>query len=227
MGTQRKIIIVEDDEELRDLLIEALVSDGCDVLGAENEADFRQKAGMQEFDLAIIDVNLPDGSGYAIARSLRSSSNTRIIILTGRDAVVDRVESYASGADIHLVKPTKLAELLAAMESLLSRRDADMVQRSSSGWRLNVRASTLTSPAGDSVELSPRESALMKRLMRTPGKVVQTDELRELLAMAELDANSQALTMLVSRLRRRIQESVKLEAPIQTVFRRGFAFRDS
>ncbi len=212
---------------MRDLLIDGLASKGYDACGTESAIDFQRKAAAETFDLAIVDINLPDGSGYAIARALRASSDTRLIILTGRDAVVDRIESYTSGADIHLVKPTTLAELLAAIEALLQRRDADVINRSSSGWRLNVHASTLISPGGDSVELSLRECALMRRLMRTPGQVVETDELRAILDMTELDANSQALTMLVSRLRRRIKEAVKLEAPIQTVFRQGFAFRDA
>lgn len=219
----KKIVIVEDDEDFRATLTDALSSPGRDVLSLANATEFRERASDDNFDLAIVDINLPDDSGFAVVRHLRETSLTRIIILSGRDTMADRVEGYTHGADIYMVKPTAQAELLAAVDSLLKRDGAESGGELG-GWRVDKEGSLLT-PEGHKVNLSVRQMDFMKRIMRSPGKAVKRDDLRRAIGIEETDESGRALDMFVTRLRREIEDQTKQKAPIETVPRQGFAFR--
>jgi DNA-binding response OmpR family regulator len=222
MGDVDNIIIVEDDEDLRETLRYALSSETRSVSAVSTAKEFREQLGSQRFDLAIVDINLPDDSGFAIVRSLRETSSTRIIVLTGRDTITDRVEGYTHGADIYMVKPTSHAELLAAVESLLRRDRAKSAERAH-GWRIDDEDGSLRAPGGQKISLGLRQTIFMKRLMRSPDKAVKRDELRKLVGID--DQSSRALDMFVARLRREIEVQANDKAPIETVPRQGFAFR--
>jgi DNA-binding response OmpR family regulator len=219
----RRILIVEDDEDFRETLQYALSSANRSVSGVSSAGDFREKAAQESFDLAIVDINLPDDSGFAVVRFLRETSNTKIIVLTGRDTITDRVEGYTHGAHIYMVKPTSQAELLAAVDSLL--REEAVREGGSSGWRLSRDDGSLHAPDGARVVLSIRQMDFMNRLMSTPQKAVKRDELRRVIGIEETDESGRALDMFVTRLRREIEEQVSFKAPIETVPRQGFAFR--
>jgi len=224
---KKKIIVIEDDDDFRASLVEVLASAGFETCEAESVKQVGQRIAGEHFDLAIIDVNLPDGSGYAIARSLVQTGGTKIILLTGRDSVADRVEGYTHGADIYMVKPTSEAELLAATRALMRKRDERSPAGGRAQWRMDLEAATLHAPNGKSVKLNIRECAFMERLMRTPGKAAERDELRKLSTLKELGPRGRALDMFVARLRRHIETEVDEEAPIETVPRVGFAFRQA
>jgi DNA-binding response OmpR family regulator len=219
----KRVLIVEDDEDFRETLQYALSSASRIVTGVSSAKDFREKAAEDRYDLAIIDINLPDDSGFAVVRFLRETSTTKIIVLTGRDTITDRVEGYTHGAHIYMVKPTSQAELLAAVESLLREKDAGGAE--TSGWRFEKDDGLLRAPDGAKVSLSIRQMDFMKRLMRSPDKAVKRDELRRVIGIEETDESGRALDMFVTRLRRDIEEQAKFKAPIETVPRQGFAFR--
>ncbi|MEK4034964.1 response regulator transcription factor [Methylocystis sp. IM3] len=220
IAAAKKIIVVEDDDDLRETIVYALASDARSVTGASSAKEFRELAAKEHFDLAIVDINLPDDSGFAIVRSLRETTATKIIVLTGRDTITDRVEGYTHGADIYMVKPTSQAELLAAVESLLRREKPKSAER---GWRIDDDDGSLRAPGGHKVTLGLRQTAFMKRLMRSPEKAVNRNELRKVVGID--DDSSRALDMFVARLRRDIEQQAKCKAPIETVPRQGFAFR--
>jgi DNA-binding response OmpR family regulator len=219
----KRVLIVEDDEDFRETLQYALSSRTRLVTGVSSAKEFREKAAEDRYDLAIVDINLPDDSGFAVVRFLRETSTTRIIVLTGRDTITDRVEGYTHGAHIYMVKPTSQAELAAAVDSLL-REKADGAGEAS-GWRFDKDDGYLHAPDGAKVTLSIRQMDFMKRLMRSPEKAIKRDELRRVIGIEETDESGRALDMFVTRLRREIEEQVKFKAPIETVPRQGFAFR--
>ncbi len=200
-------------------LVDGFASEGFSVAFAESIKDYKAKSAEKHFDLAIIEVLLPDGSGYSIARSLFSESATKIVILTARDELADRVASYQAGADIHLGKPRAPAEMLAIAQALLRRRDAE-VAAPNLGWRLSVNMQALMSPAGGRVDLNPREINFLSRLICTPGETAPTAELMKL---AEVD-REEAFRMFTSRLRNKIKTATGMEPPIKTVLGEGMAF---
>ncbi len=218
----KKILLVEGDPDLRQTLASALSSGSRVVTGAGSAREFRDLQHVDCFDLAIVDLNLPDDSGFAIIRFLRQTSPTRIIVHTRRDTLTDRVEAYTQGADIYMVKPTPEAELLAAVDSLLRRVSAPE-KSDVSGWRLDA-AGNLIAPGGGRVTLSSRQNAFLKCLMRSPGKAIARNELRRAIGIEETDESGRALDMFVRRLRGSIEAQVGHRGPIKTVYRLGFAF---
>lgn len=218
----KKLLVIEGDEGLREATIAALSSRGRTVDGASSANEFRRLAAKNLFDLAVVEINLPDDSGFAVVRSLRKNAYTRIIILTERDTIADRVEGYTNGADIYMIKPTPAAELLAAVESLL-RRSAVEEGQEMAGWRLDDLGN-LAAPDGAMAKLNSRQSAFVKRLMGSPGRAVNRDELRKVIGITKTDESGRALDMFVRRLRSNIEEQLHRRAPIETVSRQGFVF---
>lgn len=218
----KKLLLVEGDPELRKTLASVLSLGNRAVTSVGTAREFRDLEHVGCFDLVIVDLNLPDDSGFAIIRFLRQTSPARIIVHTRRDTLTDRVEAYTQGADIYMVKPTPEAELLAAVDSLLGRVSAP-AKSGSSGWRLDD-AGNLIAPGGERVALSSRQNAFMKCLMRSPGKAIARNELRRAIGIEETDESGRALDMFVRRLRGSIEAQVGDRGPIKTVYRLGFAF---
>jgi two-component system, OmpR family, response regulator len=218
----KKILLVEGDPDLRQMLATVLSSRSRDVTSAGSAREFRDLQNADRFDLAVLDLNLPDDSGFAIVRFLRQSSPARIIVHTRRDTLTDRVEAYTQGADIYMVKPTPEAELLAAVDSLLKRGGAQ-ARADVSGWRLD-QAGVLIAPAGERVNLNNRQIAFMKCLMSAPGKPVARGDLRHAIGIVETDESGRALDMFVRRLRTSIETQTGQRGPIKTIYRLGFAF---
>jgi DNA-binding response OmpR family regulator len=223
--SSKRCLIVEDDDDLRELLVDAMCGANYQSLGVAGVGEFQEVASAQHWDIAIIDVNLPDGSGYAVARALRQFKETRIIILTGRSALADRLESHAAGGDVHIVKPAHLAELLAVAKTLLARRDE--ISAADSGWLLENRTSSLRAPSGRTAKLTPREFAVLELLMGNPGLLVATKKLLETASDHGDDLTSDALRMLLSRLRHRVLKVTGETLPVETIVGRGLIYRPS
>lgn len=217
----RTILLVEGDTGLHPSLAGLLSSAGA-VTAVANAKECRERLAKTDFGVAVMDLNLPDDSGFAMVRHLRQTTRTKIIVHTQRDTLTDRVEAYTQGADIFMVKPTPEAEMLAAVMSLL-RRDEPAAEEPESTWRLD-KTGCLHAPDGEKIRLGHRQQAFMKRLAHAPGRPVDRDELRRAIGIVETDESGRALDMFVRRLRNSIEEQARLKAPITTVYRQGFAF---
>ena len=122
MPTPRPLILlVEDDQDLRETIIESLAIHGLPVTGVGTGLEFYQTLNLQTFAVAIVDLGLPDLNGYDLVAYLRENSTLKIIILTARTALADRVKGYSTGADLYLVKPVDIEELAAAIFSIVGR----------------------------------------------------------------------------------------------------------
>lgn len=216
----RSILLVEGDAALHQPLAGLLSSAGA-VTAVANARECRERLAESSFRLAVVDLNLPDDSGFAMVRFLRRNTRTKIIVHTNRNTLTDRVEAYTQGADIFMVKPTPEAEMLAAVNSLLGREE--LTPEEESGWRLDP-AGGLLAPDGEKIRLGHRQQAFMKRLAHAPGQPVGRDELRRAIGIVETDESGRALDMFVRRLRNSIEAQAHQRAPIATVYRQGFAF---
>ncbi len=200
-----RLLIVEDSEALRVALRSGLEGLGYVVDTAARGDDGLQRALAGGYDLAIVDVMLPGMDGFAIVRELRASGQaTPVLMLTARDTVADRVRGLDLGADDYLVKPFAVEELLARVRSL--------VRRGKSAPTPVVKVEDVTIDtvshvvlrAGRPIDLSPREYALLEYLALRAGSVVTRDELeRHLFDQAPADG-SNAVDVLVGRLRRKL-----------------------
>jgi len=227
MSEKTRIILVEDDGDLRESLIEYLILAGYQVEGVGSGLEFYRNLALQSFDIAVVDLRLPDQDGVVLVEYARKNSEMGLIILTARDAVEDRVNGYEAGADIYLVKPVDGRELAAAISSLATRR-----RESSTGpgttpplcWQLDLGAWTLTAPTGACTALTGKELQFMEQLAECPGRPVERDTILLNLYASQDEAASRALESLVRRLRAKIAGTVDAASPIKTFHAVGYSF---
>lgn len=165
MDTNLKIAIVEDNADLRALLIRSLSNAGYFVKGAESAEALEEIFALDSFNVLIADVNLPGENGFDIAaRYKRQNAYLTIVMLTARVSEEDKVRGYESGADLYLTKPVSNTELLAVIGSISRRVNA---QSAPPEILLNLKSLTLTGPL-NTVELSKQETAIIKALSESP-----------------------------------------------------------
>jgi DNA-binding response OmpR family regulator len=162
MDTARvpSVIVVEDNETLREELVLYLSEEGFAVRGAGDGAELNEAIQAQATDILILDLNLPDEDGISITRRIRLSLPAiGIILLTARVRSADRQEGYATGADVYLTKPTRPAELVAVVRNLFARLGGGTAPMQ---WQLDMAGLMLQSPKGTRIELTRNEARLLK-----------------------------------------------------------------
>jgi DNA-binding response OmpR family regulator len=227
----KRIIIVEDDSDLRDSIIKYLRLKGYDVTGVGTALDFYAEVAADNYAVAILDLALPDQDGLVISQYIRSNTGMRILMLTARTSVEDRLAGYESGADVYLLKPVDFRELAASLENLFGRIDASHGtggfppkehRADKCQWRLNREDWLLLSPENESVKLTSKEYIFLSALAKEPGCIVSRDELLSLLEYPATESANRSLESLVYRLRKKI--SPTLDTPIKTASGSGYIF---
>ena len=175
------LLIVEDDPRLGPLLVRMLAEDRHVVELAATGQDGLDMAALDGLDAVILDVGLPDISGFEVARRLRARrSSVAILMLTARDSIRDRVDGLDAGADDYLVKPFAFEELAARLRALARRKATPIGQEGSmlrNGPIALDEVRRAVTVAGRAVSLSPREFSLLECLLRHPGAVLSRDQL--------------------------------------------------
>ena len=222
----RHLLIVDDDDRIRELLKEYLTRAGFRVTAAAGGAPARRLLATLDFDLAVFDVMMPGEDGFSLTKWLREqrgvSGRTPVLMLTARTEASDRIEGLKLGADDYLAKPFEPEELLLRIEAILRRAASD---RSPAGGTLSMgrcafdpdRGELLN--AGEVVRLTEAEVALLRQLARTPHEAVDRLEL----ARGSVDPSGRAVDVQVTRLRRKIEDDPKAPRYLQTV--RGVGYR--
>lgn len=200
-----KILIVEDDALLQQGLQQAMSRENysCDSAGTLADADNLMRGS--EYGLVLLDLGLPDGNGISLLRRWRQRGvRVPVLILTARDAVDDRVQGLDYGADDYLVKPFALAELQARVRALL-RRHQGLASNALQCGELTVDlVSREVTLAGEPIQLTRREFALLRRLIMQAGKIVTRERLQEDLYDWQDDIGSNALEVHIHHLRRKL-----------------------
>ena len=218
--------MVEDEESITEPLAEALEREGFDTRVAGTVEAALEEARRELPDLVLLDVMLPDGSGYDVCRELRRSSEVPIIMLTARGEETDRVVGLELGADDYVVKPFSAREVVARIRAVLRRSGATREQPSGplevGELRLDPdrRNATLD---GAEVDLTRREFELLELLMREAGSVVTRERLIDEVWDVNWFGSTKTLDVHVSSLRRKLGEDSAAPRFIHTV--RGVGFR--
>ena len=216
----RHLLIVDDDDRIRELLKEYLARAGFRVTAASGGAPARRLIGTLAFDLAVLDVMMPGEDGFALTRWLREqrgpAGRTPILMLTARGQPEDRIEGLKLGADDYLPKPFEPEELLLRIEAILRRaqdRPAPVGEPLALGrCRFDPDRGELTCE-GDIVRLTEAEVLLLRLLARTPHEAVDRLEL----ARDSVDPSGRAVDVQVTRLRRKIEADHKAPRYLRTV----------
>ena len=223
-----RVLVIEDDQETRDYVVQGLEEAGHSVDRAPDGKEGLFLALEKAFDALIVDRMLPGLDGLSIIQTLRSSGKTTpILILSALGEVDDRVEGLRKGGDDYLVKPFAFSELLARLDALVRRGDAEAVATHLQVGDLEMDLlARRVRRAGHSIELQPREFRLLEYLMHHAGQVVTRTMLLEKVWDYHFDPQTNVIDVHVSRLRRKIDKGFDYPL-IHTVRGAGYVVRAS
>jgi len=199
-----RLLVVEDEADLRSSLLKALREEGYAVDGAADGEDGLYKAECSDYDAIVLDVMLPGIDGWEVLRRLRAAKKTPVLMLTARGAVRDRVRGLDSGADDYLVKPFDLAELLARLRALVRRSSSVAQARMEIGDVVVDLVGRTVSRGGVTVSLTAREYSLVEFLALRSGAVISRSMLYEHLFDENDDTLSNLLDVHVSNIRKKL-----------------------
>lgn len=200
-----RLLIVEDEPRIAELLEGALTKAGFTVDKASSCADAREALSLNPYDIAILDLGLPDGDGMCLLDEVRSAgSQIPILVLTARDAIEDRVGGLDTGADDYLVKPFAMAELIARAKALLRRPGGALGTTLSAGNLVFDSVGRDVQIGGRPLALPRREAAIVEHLLRRLDRVVPKSVLEEKLYGFEDELDSNAIPVHIHHLRRRL-----------------------
>jgi two-component system phosphate regulon response regulator OmpR len=227
MNRADRILVVDDDPELRKLLSDYLTDVGFEVDLAGDGEQMRRAIARGMPDVIVMDLMLPGTDGLALTREVRSTSTVPILMLSARGEEIDRVVGLEVGADDYLAKPFSPRELLARLRALLRRAQAPASQPSDGivfgPYRLDPTARRLVKN-GAEVDLSSAEFDLLKVFAERPGRVLSRDVLLDLLRGYEREPFDRTVDIRVGRLRRKIEPDHANPVFIRTVRGEGYLF---
>ncbi|MEE2730431.1 response regulator transcription factor [Ketobacter sp.] len=219
-----RILVVEDEQHLREQIGNALQKKGYSVDLAVDGEEGRYYGTEFEYDVAIIDLGLPKLSGIDLIRALRQQDiNYPILILTARGHWQDKVDGLESGADDYVVKPFEMEEVFARLNALIRRSAGHAKPVVTVGGIALDTAAQKVSLNGTAVELTSFEYKVLEYLMLRPGEVVSKTVLTEHIYAQDFDRDSNTIEVFVGRLRKKLDPDNALK-PIETLRGRGYRF---
>lgn len=232
LGGSAHIVVVDDEEDLRDVVATYLRRQGYAVSEAENADALDRLMSERPVDLVVLDVSMPGENGLSVARRLRSAGPIGIIMLTANNDMIDRVAGLEVGADDYVGKPFELRELLARVRSVLRRvaqpgaeAPAMMGREVKVGrCRLNLDTHRMYDGEGHEVPLTPMEFDLLKLFATNPNKVLSRDRILDLAHDREMEPFDRSVDLRIVRLRRKVEVDPATPQAIKTVRGAGYIF---
>lgn len=229
MDELQHILVVDDDNRLRELLRGYLTQNGFAVTSAEDAGSARHQLESMEFDLIVLDVMMPGETGLEFARSLRETSNdVPILMLTAMGESSDRIGGLEAGADDYLPKPFEPRELLLRIQTILRRTAMSAPEHDTApeyiklGSHIFDREREILQSDGAVTKLTTAEASLLSVLSETPGEIMSREILTD---RCMIDGGDRAIDVQVTRLRRKIEPDPKTPRYLQTVRGRGYVLR--
>ena len=235
--SHHKIIIIEDDNDLRESLMLYLAMHGYDIIGVSSAVEFYQHITTAKYALAIVDIGLPDQDGRVLSEYLKANTDIRIIMLTARATLADKLSGYHSGADIYLVKPVDFSEIAAAIAALLIRIESlpsaslPLVKEQKTireitvnvtPWTFMTKEWLLMTPLGSKIKLTAKEFKFLTCLISHHKNEVPRSLILKSLSYPDDVAGGAALETLVHRLRSKTDKGAP--SPIRTIHGVGYSF---
>tara|TARA_A100000171_G_C2134009_1_gene148726 strand:+ start:2687 stop:3385 length:699 start_codon:yes stop_codon:yes gene_type:complete len=221
------LLVVDDDNRLRNLLERYLSEKGYLVTTAENAEQARNVLATEDINLVVLDVMMPDETGLEFLKGLRSDDSSPdqrlpILLLTALDGVNDRIKGLEAGADDYLTKPFEPKELLLRLENILRRGQSLLDSRwvSIGSYDFDFKSATLKK-GKDVIYLTTTEQRLLEIFVANPGKILTRQELADKLEMV---LSPRTIDVQITRLRRKLEQDPKQPLYIRTVRHKGYAF---
>lgn len=223
-----KILIIDDDEELCDLVSEFLSAEGFEIKSAHDGKDGLKMALSGDFDIVILDVMLPKMNGFDVLRSLRAKSAIPVIMLTARGDDTERIVGLEIGADDYLGKPFNPRELAARLRAILRRSsgsiESDLIDKLDVDGIQIAHSSRMATLDGTDLGLTSVEFDLLYALLKDAGKVVKKEELSEGVLERKLSPYDRSLDMHISNLRKKLGPRSDGSDRIKTIRSVGYIY---
>jgi len=233
-GGGTKILVCDDERDVREMLQEYLTRRGYDVATAENTDGLRAALAAGAVDLVLLDINMPGEDGLTALRNLRTKDHVPVVMLTAAGEVFDRILGLEMGADDYLSKPVDLRELEARIKAVLRRKNRDDVapglpeatpkSAKFGEFTLNLEAAKLFSADGSEVPLTAMEFSLMKVFAENKSRVLNRDQILEQAHDRSWDPFDRSIDIRISRLRRKIETNPQKPRIIKTVRGIGYIY---
>jgi len=226
MIAKSKVLLVEDDQQISDLLCNYLTKEGFETYAHHTGLGVLDKLKENIFDIIILDWMLPEKTGLEICELLRKQNNKiPILMLTAKTALKDKLGGFQAGADDYLTKPFEPSELVARMHAIIRRAPQSESKTSQSIQVGNLSADLKTRSIyknGNKLTLTDSEFDMLVIFMKYPGEVLTRDQISMELTGREAQMTSRSLDILLSRLRARLKDADQEEGPIRTVWGKGY-----
>ena len=224
-----RTLVVEDDAAIRRGVVDALRAAGHQPTEAARGDEGLSSALKHEFDLLLLDIVLPGGSGWEILRVVRAARpELPIILLTACGSEDERVNGLKLGADDYVVKPFSLRELMARVDAVIRRTPTRVTTASQldfAGGSIDLNAGQVTLENGDRLELSEKEAAMLVFLAKRAGEVISRDQLLAgVWGLNPKGINTRTVDMHVTRLREKLRDNASNARVLKTVWGRGYVF---
>ncbi|MCU0804829.1 MAG: response regulator [Burkholderiales bacterium] len=228
-----RVLVVDDDAEVRGMLVEYLSTSGYEVSAAADGAAMRDAIARARPDVVLLDVNLPGEDGLSLARFLREHHDLGIIMVTAAGEVVDRIVGLEMGADDYVAKPFDLRELRARLKSVMRRVQGAAAAPAAPSDRdripigqcvLDLKSRQLFDRDGRDVPLTAMEFDLLKAFVAHPNQVLSRDQLLTLTRNREWEPFDRSIDIRIARVRRKIEDDPDNPRAIRTVRGAGYMF---
>ncbi|HEY6960775.1 MAG TPA: response regulator transcription factor [Gaiellaceae bacterium] len=225
MNTRPRVLVVDDDEDIRLLVRELLERAGYTVSEAASGREALRQLFEQAPALVILDVTMPDMDGYQTLERIRDLSDVPVMMLTARTQELEKVRGLSAGADDYVAKPFGRQELLARVQALLRRTGgkSEVLEAYADGFVEIDYAQRRVNVQGRDVQLTPLEFKLLSSFVQNPNQVLSRDQLLELVWGDPYGVSGDQVKLYVGYLRRKLVPDAPDSAPIETV--RGFGYR--
>ncbi len=227
--TAPRILVVDDDADIRSLLADYLGEQGWHISTAQDGTAMRQVLDTTPIDLIVLDLTLPGSDGLTLCRDLRAHSTIPVIMLTARSAPLDRILGLEMGADDYLCKPFEPRELLVRIRNILRRSSTTAQEAGGSpkrwhfaDWTLDDATRQLQNSAGLVVMLSGGEYRLLLALLERPNRPLNRDQLLNLTQGRETDPLDRSIDLHISRLRQKLGDDARAPKLIKTLRNEGY-----
>jgi two-component system, OmpR family, response regulator len=228
--TRSHILLVDDEESIRDPLTKYLERQGYRVTAAENAVVARQALSAYDIDIVLLDIMMPGEDGLSLCQHISTANGPPVILLTAKSETADRIAGLEIGADDYLAKPFSPRELVARIKITLRRIGANQDSNHPAqgyqfnGWMLDCVEQKLFDPHGVLISLSTGEFRLLEVFLQRPGQILTRDQLLDLTSGREAGPLDRTIDNQISRLRRKIEIDAKEPDYIKTIWGGGYRF---
>ena len=213
------ILVVDDDDRIRDLVKQYLEENKFLITTAKDALDAKKKLDIIKFDILILDIMMPGQSGLSLTQEIKKKDKTPIILLTAKGQTQDRIEGLEMGADDYLGKPFEPKELLLRIKNILDKIQKPILSNEIYIGNTLVNLKKLDIKINNKIKkINPQEKKILEKMLETPGKVFSRDEIGKIINISK----ERTIDVMITRLRQKIESNPKNPKYLQTIRGSGY-----